>query len=484
MKSLKIARALLWLVLFAQLATPFSQLGIAQQSRWSALLGVKSGPGFISPAIGELDGNSENGKEVVAATKTGDVYAFSASGQLLWNSTVPSYGCSELNSNDRLHSSPAIGVLRSGQNPAVVIGYGSMGILGCDGGAVAFNGLNGQELWHFSVRDHSQANSYFAFRYSTVGSPAISPYLEHGKAVIALGSLSHMIYLLEGDGAVRYYYQASDTIFSSPSFFRDSNRKRLLAIGQDISGNSRISPPTRNGGYLNVFALRAPRRGGLVSFRRRDTSRSAGLVGLHYFNQVIQSSPQVEEITNVSPGPEIALTSGCFFPQGSSIKTGAYVYLMNQYGEKLLARYPLSSCSATSPAVFGAEKIIVVLDNGLASNGGPGSSRLIGLRIVKNGSKRIRIEKIWERPIGTVTQWQSAKEVRFSDGSAGVAYFANQRVSFVQAVDGIERGAVVLDGSLNDGSLTVADMDNDGRLEVAAIMDITGNTRLNIFTAP
>ncbi len=55
--------------------------------------------GFSSPAVGELDGDTLNGKEIVAASINGVISAFNSSGNLLWEAFTPAAGCKAGRSN-------------------------------------------------------------------------------------------------------------------------------------------------------------------------------------------------------------------------------------------------------------------------------------------------------------------------------------------------------------------------------------------------
>lgn len=459
----------------------------AQSVQWSTSLGTAVGPGIISPEIGDVDGNPANGLEVVAGTRDGTVTAIGSGGAVLWQAKVPSAQCAGLSRTEVMRSSPTIGRLRRDDPPVVVVGYGSQGQLGCDGGVVVFDGASGREKWRFSVKSHARRRGYWAFRYGTVGKPAISKPLAGGKSLIAFGSLSRHIYLLDDRGKPKYYYQAADTVFSSPAFFRDGKGRDVFTIGQDISKNTRLRPPTRDGGYLDVFALNAVHRRSAshVPFRRVERSGKAGLISMQYFDQVMQSSPRIGELVASSPGPEIAVTSGCFFPQHSSDKRGKYVSLVDSLNRRVLGRAPLSACSASSPLLFNDEQILAVLDNGLRIHGGPGKGRLMGLRPTGSQSgRKVALEKVWEHPIPDASYWHSPVAVTLATGERALALHDSGQVQFFRTSDGKKIGAVRVDGSIMDSSPAAGDVDGDGRSEVAIVTAPGNETRVSLISSP
>lgn len=482
------SHALRALILALASLSPAQPEAEAQQIRWSTSLGSPLGPGSISPEIGELDGNVANGREIVAGTRDGIVTALSSGGTILWQARVPSAECRGLSRTDMLRSSPAIGQLRWDEPPAVVVGYGSMGELGCDGGVIAFDGPTGREKWRFSIPQHAKENRYWAFRYGTTGKPAISKVLSGGKAMVAFGSLSRYIYLLDDRGTPRYFYQAADTVFSSPAFYRDARGREVFAIGQDISANSRLRPPTKNGGYLDVFALGvAGLKSRQVPFRRVEKSGRAGLISMQHFDQVVQSSPRAEEFVAASKGPEIAVTTGCFFPQNTPLKAGRYVSLVDSLNKRTLARSALSACSASTPVMFPQEQILGVLDNGMEIHGGPGSSKLIGLRPVRDAAKKgqlkMHLDRAWEQPLSGVSYWHSPQPVTLSSGEKAIVLGASEQVRFYRAVDGHPVGTIRVSGSIMDSSFATGDVDGDGRSEVAVVSGPGEETRVTLISA-
>jgi hypothetical protein len=178
------------------------------------------------------------------------------------------------------------------------------------------------------------------------------------------------VYLLEATGKVRWFYNAADTVFSSPAFANVDRDKNLeMIIGTDISRNDHLRPPTKDGGFLYALKTNRPRGGS-----RRITFNSRGAyVWRTYFNQVMQSSPIVADVLPGVSGPEIVVGSGCFFPRSRALKNGSWIKVINPRNGRVLQTLNASGCSTSSPAVGDID------DDGLLEvvstiNGNPGSS--------------------------------------------------------------------------------------------------------------
>lgn len=128
-----------------------------------------------APVIAELDGNPQNGKEIVAASADGYVHAYRSDGSKLWTAKTPNYKCG--GETNRIHSSPAVGDLL---------------------GMVRQRSLSGMEVSHSFVPvglSHSEARPGDSF--GTLASPDGDKkrILERGST--AFGPPLHYLMLME-----------------------------------------------------------------------------------------------------------------------------------------------------------------------------------------------------------------------------------------------------------------------------------------------
>jgi hypothetical protein len=334
-----------------------------------------SAVGSSAPAIAEVDGSEANGNEVVVVTADATLSVYGGDGSPRWFVQLPNYGCTS--SSARVYASPAVGALFGDGVPYVVAGYGGLR-KECDGGVAVYRGSDGTLLWNFSLRTFAAKNGFrenFAGVFST---PALADTDRDGKLEIGFGGLDRHIYLLEANGAVRWYYQAADTVFSSPAFANiDTNPDLEMIIGTDISQNLQMRPVIRNGGM--VYALRTARprtRSKLYSFR----SKAAYVWALH-LDQTVQSSPLVADVLRSNPGPEIVVGSGCYFPEGTTAKGGRWIKVIRPKDGRVLRTLTTPACLPSSPAVGdinddGTLEIVATV-SGAKSLGGDGYSRVL-----------------------------------------------------------------------------------------------------------
>jgi outer membrane protein assembly factor BamB len=296
-----------------------------------------------------LDGDLENGLEIVVGRSDSVVTAVRRDGSVVWSTPLPNSTCSLTSSDDKLYSSPAVGDLEGNGELSVVIGYGGYRGKDCDGGVAAIDGRTGALKWTFSLKAFARKRRHFAFRHAVFGTPALADVDGDGRLEIGFGGFDRHVYLLNSNGSVRWYYQAADTVFSSPTFFDvDGDGRKEMLIGTDISQNKRIRPPTPNGGYL--YALRAslkpPARNPLYVFRDRRF-----VMWLTPFDQVLQSSVSVGELVPENPGAELVFGAGCFFPQGGGDRRGKWFSVVSARTGKVLRRLPVEACSPALPAI-------------------------------------------------------------------------------------------------------------------------------------
>ncbi len=329
---------------------------------------------YSSPVIAEIDGNPDNGKEVAVGGADGVLYTFHADGSLLWSMTLPNFGCRFAGANNKLLSSPAVGDLFGNGIPAVVVGYGGVGGKACGGGVVAYRGSDGAQLWHLDLKKFDKRNRVYSISHSVFSSPALADTDADGTLEIGFGGFDRNVYLLNADGSLRWYYLAADTVWSSPAFANvDSDSQLEMIVGTDISANRQIRPPTINGGYLYAFKTTS-RKGTRINFR--DPTAFEWKVG---FNQVIYSSPIIADVLPSSPGLEVIIGSGCFFPQRGDIKEGKWFKILRLSDGKLLQTLPTQACSSSQVAVGDIDEDgdldIVATVSGV--HGGDGFSRVV-----------------------------------------------------------------------------------------------------------
>ena len=337
-----------------------------------------AGFGPMRPAVAELDGDASNGRETVVTTSNGTVQVVTSSGSILWAARTPNSTCSEAPNDDKMHSSAVVGDLYGTGESFVVAGYGGFRGKPCDGGVIAYHGKTGEVAWVFSIKDFAKRARFFAFRHAVYATPTLGDVDRDGKLEIGFGSFDRNVYLLNSDGSVRWYYNAADTVFTSPSFANiTGNQDHEMIIGTDISKNTKLRPPTPNGGY--VYALRATantNHGPKFGFRdnRLQHWRTQ-------FNQVIQSSPVVAELLPGNPGLEIIVGSGCFFPQGGGERRGKWFKVLSAATGRVLKTLPTTACTPTTAAVGdinsdGLQEVIMSV-SGSSTAGGNGISQII-----------------------------------------------------------------------------------------------------------
>lgn len=337
-----------------------------------------AGFGPMRPVVADLDADPTNGKETVVTTSDGTIQVVMKSGAVLWAARTPNVDCSATPSNDKMHSSAVVGDLFGTGELFVVAGYGGFRGKPCDGGVVAYRGKTGEQAWAFSIKGFSKRERFFAFRHAVYGTPSLADVDRDGRLEIGFGSFDRNVYLLNADGSVRWYYNAADTVFTSPAFANVAGSESLeMIVGTDISKNTKLRPPTPNGGY--IYALKAGlsvRPGTKFSFRSSELQQWRTQV-----NQVIQSSPVVADLLPNSPGLEVVVGSGCFFPQGGGDRRGKWYKVLSASTGRVLKTLDVTACTPTTAAVgdINSDGVleVVVPVSGASTAGGDGTSRLI-----------------------------------------------------------------------------------------------------------
>ncbi len=380
--------------------------------------------GNSAPAIAELDGNSANGKEVVVASSDGTLSALSSAGTILWTAKTPNSNCG--GSGNRILSSPAVGELFGDGMPYVVIGYGGIVQKGCDGGVSAYRGIDGSLLWNFSVTKWGKRKKLHERFSSVFSTPALSDTDHDGKMEIAFGSFDRHVYLLNANGSVRWYYQAADTAWSSPAF-ADLNSDGIeeVVFATDISKNTKINPPTPNGGYLYAMPSKSL-KGKEIRFRTKYMWITA-------MDQTPFSSPVVADVLPANPGYEVIMGSGYYF----SNSKGRSIKIYSGKTGKLLKSLSISTPTATSVAVadLNGDGLLEVIASvsGATQYGGDGRGEVLA----------------WTPALSAAPMWS----VEPSDRGAGASFqFASPVVADIDGNGSQEvlistgRSVVVLEG--------------------------------------
>lgn len=407
---------------------------------------------YSSPVAADLDLNPENGLEIVSATSDAVVNAVSADGVLLWSTALPNHNCEEASAANKLFSSPAVAALFPDGKQYVVVGYGGVNIKECGGGVVALDGETGKQLWHFDLVRFAEKKNFYTGAGSTVfSSPVVKDINNDGYAEIAFGSYDRNVYVLDADGLPVWYYHAADTVWSSGQF-TDINNDGIdeLIIGTDITENKYLNPPTENGGYVYAFKIeinikrkslfqckkitkKKRKKRCLRKVKRKAKVRYHGFRDADayywqtYLNQTIYSTPVIGDILPDSPGKEIAIGSGCYFPENQDKKNGRWVKILSLQTGKVLQTLNSPVCITSRPLLFdidqdGKLEVVNTL-SGHSSIGGTGVSSIIA----------------WD-PERSEAKWLMEPSVhRTNDVWAG--HFS---------------------------SATAADLDQDGRVEVVA----------------
>jgi len=330
---------------------------------------------YSSTAVGDLDNNPSNGLETAVASSNGTLHVVSPSGEVLWSRVLPSSACTESRANNKLYSSPTIGDLYGNGSKAIVIGYGGLGGRNCDGGVSAFRANDGKLLWNFSLKKFGKKEKFGAQSRGVFSTPALADTDGDGKLEVGFGSFDRNVYLLNYNGTVRWYYNAADTVWSSATFYNvDQDPDLEMIIGTDISKNTKINPPTHNGGYLYAFKTKARKKKKILF---RDSS---AFVWKTDFDQVLYSSPVVADVLSSNPGPEVIIGSGCYFPTNTNDKLGKWISIVNPKNGRILQQLRTTGCLSSTVAVGDIDKDgkleVVATVNGSKSIGGDGKSRI------------------------------------------------------------------------------------------------------------
>ncbi len=489
---------LLFLILFSLPKNLFAQSSLRLSlPGWTHQEGSKEKAGivlesatdvqFSSVVVDNLDGDLSNGLETVVGSSNGIVFAYHSDGTLLWKVELPNFNCSDAGSNNKLISSPAVGDLLGDGTKYVVIGYGGI-TTACGGGVVAIKGDDGSLFWHFNLIRFGKRFGFSERLHSVVSIPALADTNQSGTLEIGFGAFDRNVYLLDARGKAIWYYNAADTVWSSPAFADIGKPRGLeMIIGTDISQNKALKPPTSNGGILYAFkGATKYRRFGKKARKRSKTKhlffrQRKAFKWKRALNQVIFSSPVVADLFEQIPGKEIVVGSGCFFPQGSSNKRGKWIKIFRQRKGKLLKTISIPGCLESEIALGDIDEDgkleIVLVSNEDPSVGGDGIATLVAYK--RDGTL------LWQRDIQDVNGANNSFGSRYQspvvadvdgNGSLEVIVANGSSVNIYSGKDGspltcqgkCKNGltAKLKTGGSLKSTPAVADVNQDGKLDI------------------
>lgn len=197
-----------------------------------------------SPVLANITGNAAN--EIIVATNSGHIMAFTGAGNLLWDRDIASYFGVGANSQE-IASSPAVGDIDNNGSMEIVVGVGTIyGSVCTQGGVVALdaNGNLKSGDWPFLTDDYLVPPA--GCRDSVVSTPALGDLDNNGTLEIVFGSFDKRIYVVNHNGSLLPGFPVDSYLFSR---FGWPNLEQRLA---DTTWSSPALGDIDNDGYLDI----------------------------------------------------------------------------------------------------------------------------------------------------------------------------------------------------------------------------------------
>lgn len=368
---LKLIYQELFKLLFIIIFTPLSLLAISPFAgfEYGFDLGKDTTVVYSSPVVADIDGDTNNGQEIVVVSSQGDIFAITATGALLWKAKLPNASCLNTNSNNKTRSSPAVGKLFGNDLTYIVTGYGGLNAKKCGGGVAAYDGITGELKWDFDLKKYNKKDRYWSKDYSVFSTPALFDVNGDKTLEIAFGSFDRRIYLLAPQGKKPLStIVAADTVWPSAAMRRmNDDQKAAMFIGTDMTKNNLLKPPTKDGGFLYRFRTVEPLKAVCSMKGKKNIPRCKAMTKFktkkygfrdkkvvtwkRFYNQVIFSSPVLAKLFPDQNKLQVIIGSGTYYPEKSNNKNGKWLSIVDASTGKELQRIITHGISHSSVAV-------------------------------------------------------------------------------------------------------------------------------------